>query len=1224
MITVQPYQVGGSLQEASSTYVPRQADRDLYLGLKSGLFCYVLNSRQMGKSSLRVRTMSRLRSDGYRCIAFEMRELCLQGVTADEFYGGFVSHLANALNLTIDLSAWWTQHELFHPFLRLNQFVEEVLLRQVEETIVIFIDEVDTILTLEFKDDFFAFLRSCYNKRSDKPEFQRLNFALFGVATPIDLIDDQSVTPWNIESRSIELTGFTLEEAQPLEIGFIQWADRPTAVMAAILDWTGGQPFLTQWVCQMLYQTLNITGQSIALGLEVQTVETIVRQQIIESWMTQDRQQHFQTIRDRILNHSTFTVWALGLYQQLLNQGEMTIADGPELMQFRLSGLVYKRQNKVFIYNRIYRSIFDQTWTKQVLRQIRPYGAELSAWEAGQRQSQYLLTTEPLQAALDWAEGLSLSQVDYQYLSASQAQQLQFAQVKTHQAAEQEAQAIQRLTQVQHQTKKWTIIGFGILMIALGSTIAVYLSFRHSNQLLQDRSELQALEQAAARLLQSRSDATQIPDLLTAIQSATKLKQIMQTQRIAQPPTYAPIFALQEVLGRTQQHNSWNINEGTSNIDFSADGKTIVTGDFDGTLTLWNLQGQILKSLRPQVSSKNQSDPILHVDFHPSQNQVVALSLDNQVSIVETIAGKVIHQFSPPTPKREKLRRIVYSNDGKSLIGVTQRGLVLTLTFQGELLRSSQIFDRKLQRDSVSFFSFATDQDAILFRNDQNQPEVRDIITGNVLKRYPKIKLPENSMVRHHYFHHDQRYVSTDSNMLNIWNSSGLLISSLNPSQFPIQDFSYSPDRTLMAILTGNAISLWKTDQQGLLTPAFNQMAKGYYEPPMDFYSDLQKPPQPWAMKYKAIPERSKPPEASQPDRRINQVILHPQQDLLIYSRNNGQIAIQDLGGNTLQQFESALKTPQLTIDASGTYLFLISKNQKVLQIRQLNGDLIKTIPIKPAWDFFTVSPDGKTVAIAGKTVAVEGKLVGTIEIYDIKGQLLQTLTQTQQVHFISNHEFLSTPDIEPSTNSQNRSIFHHHLHHKTKKILFNQQLKNSWTHIFSNAYLMEIGEDNNVILYDPSGKVIQKIKPNSSLSGNPESVNGQFFGMISQDRRVTIWNHSGAQIRSFVRTGFTGQDTAMVLNPTGDLLASKTRDGKVSVWQSDGQLIYSADLGGSMNNALTFSRDGNAIVATDGIQIHVLNLNLESLLKKGCLHLEDYFARHPKTKEQLGICLSP
>lgn len=416
------YQVGGSLDSDSPSYVTREADSVFYRALKAGQFCYVLNSRQMGKSSLRVQTMRRLQNEGTVCILIDLTEIGRQDMTPEKWYGGIVQYLVSGCQLTSKTQwrNWWRERrDLLSPAQRLSLFIKEVILVQVKQNIVIFIDEIDRVLSQNFcLDDFFGLIRCFYDQRDTSQDYKRLNFAVLGVASPTNLIQDKTQTPFNI-GQEIQLRGFQAKEVKPLLNGLSGQIKYPQEVLQNILSWTGGQPFLTQKLCQLVINSVN--RDEINSSGASKFIEQLVNSYIVENWEARDVPEHLRTIQDRILRNEANVVQLLGLYHKILRLGEIDADSSTEQIALLLSGLVLEEQGKLKIYNPIYKAIFDHNWVENKLNKIRPYALKISSWivSGGQDKSSLLRGAE-LQNVLTWALGKTLSDRDYQFLVASQ------------------------------------------------------------------------------------------------------------------------------------------------------------------------------------------------------------------------------------------------------------------------------------------------------------------------------------------------------------------------------------------------------------------------------------------------------------------------------------------------------------------------------------------------------------------------------------------------------------------------------------------------------------------------------------------------------------------------------------------------------------------------------------------------------------------------------------
>ncbi|KAM3095320.1 AAA-like domain-containing protein [Phormidesmis sp. 146-12] len=504
---VYSYQVGGSLSADAPSYVMRQADEDLFESLLAGNFCYVLNARQMGKSSLRVRTRSRLEQAGFRCVSIDLTNVGSETVTPQQWYKGVAAELWRGFDLlaSVNFNDWWQAQAGLSPVQQFSRFVEEVLLAQVSgDKIFIFIDEIDSVLQLNFSlDDFFALLRSFYNHRAERPEYRRLTVALFGVATPADLIRDRTRTPFNL-GQAIALTDLQFEDTLALAQGLEGMVADGRATLAEVFEWTNGQPFLTQKLCRLIHQSVSKSDQSAIHVTPSDLISTIVHQHILNHWETQDEPIHLRTIRDRLLKNEQFSIQLLRQYEKILQQGKIKLDNSKEQIELLLSGLIVQQNDDLVIRNLIYKTIFDQQWVRHQLLQQRPYATAIQEW-LRTSDATYLLQGSALQTAQQWAEGKSLSDADIRFLATSN----------------QHDQAIQRLTQVSKQATQQRILLAMVSVAFVISTLLGIAAFQASQRSVLSEVEAIVLSSESLYALNRKPEA-----LVQAIKAERLLQKI--------------------------------------------------------------------------------------------------------------------------------------------------------------------------------------------------------------------------------------------------------------------------------------------------------------------------------------------------------------------------------------------------------------------------------------------------------------------------------------------------------------------------------------------------------------------------------------------------------------------------------------------------------------------------------------------------------------------------
>ena len=349
---------GGTVQAGGGVYLPRRADDELLEHCRHGDFTYILTSRQVGKSSIMIRTAERLAADGALPIIVDLTEFGAQ-TNAEQWFKGFLFAVQEQAGLTTEASEWWseqTHHTYAHKF---NRYLRDVALVERPERLVIFVDEIDTTLRLDFTDDFFTAIRFLYQHRAADPELTRLSFVLIGVATPGDLIKDSTRTPFNIGHR-IDLTDFTIDEAAPLASHLPVTPAIGREVLQSILQWTGGHPYLT-------LRAVRSLAEAPLSEWTAAEVDQRVRHLFFRAGAESDS--NLQFVRDMLTKKAFDREAVLRTYGAIRSGRRVPDRELDQIGSWlKLSGIVRRHEGALVVRNPIYERVFDERWTADHLR----------------------------------------------------------------------------------------------------------------------------------------------------------------------------------------------------------------------------------------------------------------------------------------------------------------------------------------------------------------------------------------------------------------------------------------------------------------------------------------------------------------------------------------------------------------------------------------------------------------------------------------------------------------------------------------------------------------------------------------------------------------------------------------------------------------------------------------------------------------------------------------
>jgi len=542
--------------------------------------------------------------------------------------------------------------------------------------------------------------------------------------------------------------------------------------LTEILDWTGGQPFLTQRLCALVRDN------------EGEPVAALVQREIVERWQFDDPQEHFKARRDRLLEAKSVKLGRrLGCYQRVLASADgLELDSSEEQSELQLVGVVRSQGGQLRIYNRIYGAVFDSAWVAARLAELRPYEEQLQAWLKSGEDKKYLLRGKALRSALQFRRGKRLATEDENFLLASATVQ-----------GQEKLRNVERILSLS-------------LFVVVGMTWFLIEKTRQVNIISQ-------LEQNS-RSAMSQFTISPIDSLFQATDALEKLKQLEGGSRsFGKSIITGPMDALANLLEKQE----FLLEDDTSiSLSWSPDSAALAISS-NGKVEIWEVEsGEITTTFKANDS------PIRSMSWSPDLIFLATGSSDGKVKIWELKQWNLSREVATLEGYASAVRNVSWSPNGKVLATGSNDGIVKLWSIPSDRdLTNSEIkvlATFQGYNGAITGITWSPNSQSLAIASNNNTVNIIDIDL-----QVPQITLKgHDSWIWSIGWSPDGKLIATGGgdNLVKIWNpSNGNLVTTLRGQNKQILSVGWSADNTTLATISGNeTVHLWNITNNQLIS----------------------------------------------------------------------------------------------------------------------------------------------------------------------------------------------------------------------------------------------------------------------------------------------------------------------------------------------------------------------------------------------------------------------